>query len=162
MIHESIEHLLLYQDDELMIDASRCATVREENTLMHALMLLSTVGYAEIPVLDQDQRLKGVISMPLILAGIKDSLEYNWSLLAEKKVSEVMSKDIGVIYMPYELEDVLHELVNHNFACVVDSHRRFTGIITRKEILTRVNFMAHQMDRFYDLGPKEQIMSLIS
>lgn len=160
MIHESIENLLLLNDDDFVIDASVCATVRSENTLLHALMLLSTVGYGEIPVLDKEQKLLGVISMPLIINGIKDNVQYNWDELAGRKVSEVMNTHVGIVRMPIVLEDILHELANHNFVCVVDSDGIFKGIITRKEILTRVNFLAHEIHNYYDVHLKEENASL--
>lgn len=160
MIHESIENLLLLNNDDFVIDASVCATVRSENTLLHALMLLSTVGYGEIPVLDNEQKLLGVVSMPLILNGIKDNVQYNWDQLADHKVSEVMNTRIGIVRAPVVLEDVLHELANHNFACVVNQEGVFKGIITRKEILTRVNFLAHEFHNYYNVELKEEHASL--
>lgn len=162
MINEAIERLLLYDDHPLMIEASECATVRSENKLLHALMLLSTVGYSVIPVLDREQRLVGSISTPLILSGIKTSTEYNWDQLEEMTVGEVMDTRVGVLQQPYDLEDVLHKLVDYNYVCIVDDHGLFLGIITRKEILTRVNFLAHQIDHYYDLSEKDAILSLIS
>ena len=51
-------------EDPLMIDAEQCATVRTENTLMHAMLLLTSVGYTSIPVLDDRSQLAGIITMP--------------------------------------------------------------------------------------------------
>ena len=156
MIHEAIRELLLLQEEEMLLDASSCATVREENTLLHALMLLSTVGHAEIPVLDQEQKLKGLISMPLILDGVKQELNYDWGKLSQLKVKDVMDKDVGIVSSHLDLEDVLHQLVNHNFVSVVDITGVFKGIITRKELLTRLNFMAHDIHNHYDLIPLQE------
>lgn len=162
MLNPSIEHMLLFHDDPLIIEASRCATVREENTLLHTLMLLSTVGYSEIPVLDSKGRLTGLIRFPNVIQGIKDDTQYCWDELQKRKVCEVMQDNPDAVVAPCDLEDVLHGLVDHNFICVVNPEGIFEGLITRKSILTRLNFLAHEMGRFYDIEAKEDVISRIS
>lgn len=156
MICDQVQQLLLPDgSDPLLIDASRCVTVRDENTLLHALLLLSNSGFGQIPVLNHDQMLMGIISTPMIINAIKDNVHYNWDDLDTKKITEALSTNVGKVTEPIELEDVLHEMVDHNFVCVVDSSGRFRGMITRKEILTRVNFMAHEMTHYYELEEKK-------
>lgn len=136
-----------------MIDVSEVATVRKENTLMHALMLLQNVGYSSIPVTDNRQKLCGIITMPAILRGIQDEVKYDWDKLNEMKVGDVMCPPDMVLREDFTLEDVLRVLVNHNFSCVVDDKNTFLGIITRKNMLQRMNYMAHEFDNFYEAYP---------
>lgn len=153
MINKQIESLLLHCQDQLMIPADRCATVWEDNNLLHALMLLSSVGYSEIPVLNTQRQSVGSINMPLIMGAIKTETAYLWDQLSHYKVSEVMRRNVGLVKGDYELEDVLHAIVDHNYIHVTDENGVFIGIITRKEILGRVNFLAHQIDSYCDIYP---------
>ncbi|MGB4609914.1 MAG: cyclic-di-AMP-binding protein CbpB [Saccharofermentanales bacterium] len=159
MINKHLENLLLFDDSELVIPADAVASVRTENTLLHAMMILSTVGYSSIPVIDNQHRLHGVISLPLVIEGIKDQISYDWDKLSEKKVAEIICYDFSVVQEDADLEDVLHQMVDHNFVCVVGKNNRFLGIITRKNILKRVNFLVHEIDRFYDIKAKKEQFS---
>lgn len=150
VISPIIEELLLASDEEFVIPGHQVATVRAENTCLHALMVLNSVGYSAIPVLDRDGRVAGQISSPMIFSGIKDELNYNWDQLSERRVSDVLSTDLGVIDQNFALEDVLHLLVNHSFICVVDEAGFFRGIVTRKQLLKRVNFLAHEYDNYIE------------
>ncbi|MDO5734277.1 MAG: cyclic-di-AMP-binding protein CbpB [Eubacteriales bacterium] len=151
MISQIIEDILLDHEENLIIDGHKVATVRAENTCLHALMILNSVGYSSIPVLDREGRVAGQISTPLIFSGIKDELQYNWDKLAERRVSEVMSTNVAVLDENCALEDILHNLVNHSFLCLVDSGGFFRGIITRRELLKRVNYLAHEFDRYTEM-----------
>lgn len=162
MINKHIEDLLLFDDSEIMIKSEEVATVRTENTLLHAMMILSTVGYSSIPVIDNKHRLQGVISLPLIIEGVKNHISYDWDMLSEKKVEDIICHDYSVVNETADLEDVLHQMVDHNFVCVVDDNNIFVGIITRKNILKRVNFMVHEIDRFYEIKAKKEQFSLSS
>lgn len=161
MINEHVENLMLNQDDALVLSADKVATVRKENTLLHALMLLQNVGYASIPVVDNNQKLQGVLRMPDIIRGVQDSLDYNWNLLSEKKVGDVMSVNHSVVVGTPDLEDILHSLVDHNYVNVVNEEGIFQGIITRKTILTRMNFMAHAIDQYFDIEVKEELFTRV-
>lgn len=159
MINKHIEELLLYDDSEIMIKSDDVATIRIENTLLHAMMILSTVGYSSIPVLDNQHRLQGTINLPRIIEGVKDQIHYDWDQLSKRKVKEVICHDYAVITTDADLEDVLHKLVDHNFVCVTDNDGIFSGIITRKAMLKRVNFLVHEIDNYYDLSIKEDKFS---
>ncbi|HZJ69034.1 MAG TPA: cyclic-di-AMP-binding protein CbpB [Candidatus Eisenbacteria bacterium] len=159
MINKHIEELLLYDDSELMIKSEDVATVRIENTLLHAMMVLSTVGYSSIPVLDNQHRLQGTVTLPRIIEGVKDQIHYDWDQLSQKRVKDVICHDYSPISVDADLEDVLHKLVDHNFVCITDNEGIFLGIITRKSILKRVNFLVHEIDNYFDLSIKEDKFS---
>ena len=154
MISPYIEALLLHNQDSLIIEAKNVANVGADNTLLHAMLVLSSVGFSKIPVRDAGARIVGLISMPMIIENIKEEFDYNWDLLHERKVRDAMTEEFALVTPDVNLETVLNQLTTHNFICVADQDKLFLGIITRREILSRVNFMVHEFDHRYDITPK--------
>ncbi|HHU03405.1 MAG TPA: CBS domain-containing protein [Fastidiosipila sp.] len=159
MIGSHIEGLLMQSEESLMVCANDVATVRTENNLLHALLVLSSVGYNSIPVIDHKSRIKGKISMPMIINGVLEGDDYDWSLLSERKVGDVMDSSVRFLSTEAQFEDILHMLVDQNYLCVADKKGIFRGIITRKAMLKRVNYMAHEFERIYDVRFKEEYRS---
>ena len=155
MIGKHIGPFLLRGDDPLMIEATHCATVRTENTLMHAMLLLSSVGFTSVPVLDESSRLAGVISMPAIFNGILGDDNYHWDYLDIRKVKDVMDTDVPRVFHDSPLEDILRLLINANYLCVTDRDNVFMGIIARKQILQRLNYLAHEFEVRYEVTEKK-------
>ena len=60
-------------------------------------------------------------------------------------VADVMETDVPTIDENWELEEVLHLLVDASFLPVVTEDKVFKGIITRKELLKAVNYMVHRI-----------------
>ncbi len=156
MINEYIEDLMRNPLQELIIPAENVATVRKENTLLHVLMLLQNIGYSSIPVVDNELKLQGVIRIDDIIKGVIDEVNFNWELLSEKRVGEVLSKDHSVVGEQPELEDILHSLVDHNYVNVVDEDGVFRGIITRKSMFKRINYVVHELDNCLQIEPLGQ------
>ena len=52
------------------------------------------------------------------------------------------------------MEDVLRDLVDQSFICITNENQEFLGIVTRKEVLKRINFMVHELTREFDLVEK--------
>lgn len=157
MIGKHIGKFLLDSDDPFIVTADRVATVRTENNLLHALTLLSSLGYSSVPVLDVEGKLQGQITLALIISGIKAIPSYDWESLQTKTVAEVMDKEAGKVTDNAELEDVLHLLVNHNYVSVVDKKGAFLGIVTRKGILRRLNRLAHEFETAYRVTPLHEV-----
>jgi predicted transcriptional regulator len=154
MINEHFEQVMLHCGDSLIIPKESCVTVREANTLLHALLLLSNAKHSEIPVLDDQQHIVGKINMPLIMKAIKTETEYVWDRLGEITIAEAMDQELGKARLPLRLEDVLHGLVDNKFVALEDENQIFQGIVTRREILSRLNFIAHEMGHYYDIMPQ--------
>lgn len=157
MIGKHIGKFLLDSGDPLVVAADRVATVRTENNLLHALTLLSSLGYSSVPVLDIEGKLKGQITLAGIISGIKAIPTFDWDSLQTKTVDEVMDKNPGRVHEHAELEDVLHLLVTNNYVSVVDSKGAFLGIVTRKGILRRLNRLAHEFEIEYKVTPKAEM-----
>ena len=65
-----------------------------------------------------------------------------------------METEFPTITFNTDIEDVLNELVDHSFLCITNDEQEFVGIVTRKEVLKRVNYMVHELNRKYELVEK--------
>ncbi|NLJ94499.1 MAG: CBS domain-containing protein [Clostridiaceae bacterium] len=158
MINKDIKEVLLNHKDPLMISAENVATVRGENTLLHAMMILSNVGYSSIPVVDNDQRHLGIVTIPNIVEGIKDQISYNWDLLAEKEVEDIICTDCSICLDGSDFEEIMRQLVDHNYVSIVDKNNVFQGIITRKTVMQRLNSLLHELDKVFEITPKRDLI----
>jgi len=66
MIDPAVARMLRNDPKSYVISADIVANVTATNTLEHAFMVLSKVGYSRIPVLDADDHLQGMISLAVI------------------------------------------------------------------------------------------------
>ncbi|BAU27910.1 CBS domain protein [Aneurinibacillus soli] len=124
---------------DLVIPGSKVAIVQEGNTLEHALLVLIKSGYTAIPVLDRDYKLKGLISMPLILDTALGIERIEFEQLGTRRVEEVMNTKVGWMRESGTFFRGLELSINHPFLCVVDEEGVFKGILTRKSILATLH-----------------------
>ena len=94
--------------------------------------------------------------MPMIIEAITGLEDIDFDKLGDILVSDVMETDFAVIDNPYDLEEVLHLLVDNAFICVASDDGSFTGIITRSEILKGTNRIAHEFENKYDVIRKAE------
>ena len=154
MIGKEIGKMLLENQENFLIPAERVAHIQVTNRLDHALLVLTKIGYNVIPVLDAEFKIKGLISMSMIIDAITSIKDIEFSKLGDIRVDEVMQTDFAVINNPYDLEEVLHLLVQNSFVCVASEDGSFTGIVTRSEILKATNHIAHEFENKYDVKRK--------
>lgn len=130
-----------------MIKAEDVASLISTHTLGHGLLVLSKVKYSLIPVLSPKSQLVGLISMPLIINAAMTIDSIDLSLLDELMISDAMEKKPRKVTLDTELEVILHSLIDQNFVCVTDpdDDDRFIGLITRKEIMKRLNYFIHNI-----------------
>ena len=155
MIHKRIQELLLQDRDKLFIDAEKVAILQEDHTLEHAMLVLTNVRYSLIPVLNKENKIVGLISLAMILQKITGVEQIHMNQLGKYKVREVMRTEFPIIHQDTQVEDVLNELVDESFICIGNEENGFVGIVTRKELLKRINFMVHELTREYDFVEKE-------
>ena len=155
MIHKKIQELLLEDRDKLFIDAEKVAILQEDHTLEHAMLVLTNVRYSLIPVLNKENKIVGLISLAMILHKITGVEQIHMTQLGKYKVREVMRTEFPIIHQDTQVEDVLNELVDESFICIGNEENEFVGIVTRKELLKRINFMVHELTRKYDFVEKE-------
>ena len=157
MISEKVKKLLIDSETSLVKPAEQVAVVGVKNRLDHALLLLTTDKYAVVPVLDDESKMRGLISMPTIMQTIMDIQNVHFEKLGEIEVGEVMDREYPYVLEDFELEDVLHMLVDNAFITVIDSRGYFKGIITRSELLKGTNRIAHEFEKRYIVKEKETV-----
>ncbi|PPA72216.1 cyclic-di-AMP-binding protein CbpB [Jeotgalibacillus proteolyticus] len=128
---------------EFVIPSEKIAHVQPGNTIEHALLLLTKSGYSAIPVLDMDYRLKGLISTQMITDSILGLEKIEFERLDEKRVDEVMEKDIPHLKMTDQFQYALNLLVDHPFLCVMGKDGYFQGIMTRRVMLKQLQRHIH-------------------
>ena len=156
LIHKRIQELLLQDRDKLFIDAEKVAILQEDHTLEHAMLVLTNVRYSLIPVLNKENKIVGLISLAMILQKITGVEQIHMNQLGKYKVREVMRTEFPIIHQDTQVEDVLNELVDESFICIGNEENGFVGIVTRKELLKRINFMVHELTREYDFVEKNK------
>ncbi len=154
MINEKFKDLFYQPTRNLMIPASEVATCNEEDSLLHAVLVLSNSGYQVIPVVDNDNHIRGLISISNIVTSFDDLSLFDEEKLSNIQVKEVMNQVAPILFDNYELEDVLRLLVNNNFVCIAHDDGYFLGIIPRKIALERFTYIAHNIDKLYKLEKK--------
>lgn len=155
MISKRMEKMLIEDIDSLVKPANEVAVVGTSNTLDHALLLMTSNKYSVVPVIDEKSRIKGLISMPIIIEEIIDIEDVRFDKLGDIKVEDIMNTDFPVVTMDFELEDILRMLVHSAFISVVDDDGVLLGIITRQEVLTGTNRIVHNFERVYDVKDRE-------
>ncbi|ACV28817.1 CBS domain-containing protein ykuL [Anaerococcus prevotii] len=154
MISKVIKDMFNRPTENLMIPASDVATCNEEDTLLHAVLVLSNSGYQIIPVIDSENHVRGLISISDIVTSFDNLSLFDEEKLNAIKVKEVMNQVVPILFDNYDLEDVLRLLVNNNFVCITHKNGYFLGIIPRKVALERFTHIAHNIDSEYDLVEK--------
>lgn len=155
MISKRMEKMLIEDMDLLIKPANEVAVVGTSNPLDHALLLMTTNKYSVVPVIDEKSKIKGLISMPIIIEAIMDIEDVRFDKLGDIKVEEIMDTDFPVVTMDFELEDILRMLVHTAFISVVDDEGVLIGIITRQEILPGTNRIVHNFERVYDVKDRK-------
>ena len=154
MIGKNIEKMFKEPTENIMIPASDVAIVREDDSLVHAILVLSSSGYQIIPVLDKENRVRGLISISNIVTSTEDLSIFDEDRLAQIKVKKVMNQVVPILFDNYNLEDVLRLIINNNFICVTHKNGYFLGIIPKKIILERFTNIAHNLENQYTLTEK--------
>ena len=141
MIPEVLEDMFFQDREELIIPARDVAVLKTEHHLYHAMLILSN-SYVTLPVLDEDNHVAGFMTMAAIVRATTTI------------TGDVMEAPVPVVREDSDLEDILREMQDANFICTVDEDGRFSGIITRKEVMSRVSRVFHGLNRVYEFVPK--------
>lgn len=122
-----------------LIPSERVAHVQINNSLEHALLVLTKSGYTAIPVLDQHYKLHGLISTPIIMEAILGLERIEFEQLEKKRVEEAVNREIPRIPVSSTIRTSLELLVDHPFLCVENEEGYFEGIMTRRTVLYHLN-----------------------
>ena len=93
--------------------------------------------------------------MSMIMNAIMGLDAIRFEALETLKVRDVMDTKVPIVDESVDLEDILRNLIDYSFLCLADESGVFKGIVTRKEILSRVNHLVHELHHQYTLQEKE-------
>ena len=130
MIANAAEMLIENQREHFLIPADKVANVFESNPLNHAFLVLTKVRYSKIPVLDNEQHFKGLISLAMITDSMLGLNGIDPTGLSEQTVADVMQRDVSTVTNTESVEELLHLLVDQPFLVVTDQQNVFQGIIS--------------------------------
>ena len=124
MIAKEFEDYLLKHEGTLLTPASNLAVLVDTHNVDHAMLLLSQMTYSRIPVVTDEKKFVGTISLTDILA----------------------------YRMRHELPE--EKFMDESFLPVVGEDQHFYGIITRKSILKAMNALLHDFSSHYEMKLK--------
>ena len=154
MIGEKFTKIFNRPTSNLMIPASQVAVVNEADSLLHAVLVLSNSGYQTIPVVDDYNCIRGLISISDIVTSFDNLSLFDEDKLAKLKVNQVMRQVVPILFDNYDLEDVFSLLIDNNFICITHKNGYFIGIIPRKVVLERFTQIAHNIEKEYEMIEK--------
>ncbi|MGK4179720.1 cyclic-di-AMP-binding protein CbpB [Lapidilactobacillus dextrinicus] len=154
MIAKSIQDMLAEKENGFLIPGDKVASVQEDNPLTHAFLLLTKVRYSKIPVLDGQSHLLGLLTMPMITDKMIELDDISQQPLQSLIVKDVMQTEFDTVRDDANMDEVLHLLVDNPFVPVVDADNVFCGILTRREMMKAFNFVAHNIEKEYDVISK--------
>ncbi|MDF7639810.1 CBS domain-containing protein [Lactobacillus sp. ESL0791] len=156
MFSRPIKQLIQEKSGSFLIPASKIAFVEEDNPLYHAFLILTKMKYSKIPVLDQKNRVVGLLSLAMITDKMLETDTIAIEPLNELKVRDVMQTKFSKInFAQTTLETQLHLLVDNAFLPVVNDRGVFQGLLTRREWIKAFNYVVHNFDEKYEVREKE-------
>ena len=120
---------------DYIIPAEKVVHVQVGNNAEHALLVLTKTGYSAVPVLDAQDRLKGLLSIRTVTDSILGLAHIEYERLPDLKVDEIMREDITTIRTTDRIQKGLDLVIDNPFVCVVEEDGTFAGILTRRVIL---------------------------
>lgn len=151
------QKLLKYFSNEsisLVKPAEEVAAINSWHKLDHAMLILTSDMYNVVPVLNRNSKLVGLISMSRLIKEAMAIEGMTFENLDQLTVEQVMDRDVVKVQNNFKLEEVLRNLVDTSFLCVVDEKDVFKGIITRSDILKGINHLVHNLESEYELIKK--------
>ena len=153
MIAKEFEDFLLQQEDTFLTPAENLAVLIDTHNADHAILLLSQMTYSRIPVVTDEKKFVGTISLTDIMAYRMqhDLPEEEFMAMDIVHMTKTNGLTVGV---DYTISEVLHKLIDESFLPVVGEDQHFHGIITRKSILKAVNALLHDFSSRYEMKAK--------
>ncbi len=124
----------------LLQPKQRVAYLYGDNSLRQGLEKMRHHGYTAVPVIDREGCYLGTISEG----------DFLWQILAMdtldmKDLEHVQIQDVlqpgnyPPVPITVSVEELLNSAMNQNFIPVVDDYNSFIGLVTRREIISRLS-----------------------
>lgn len=146
MINQALAKLIMNDVDDFLISSKDVASVYQEHSLITALMILTNRKYSTIPVLNNKDQLVGLINLRVIVNEALKNQNFDLLVLNDIQVKDIELVKPIMIHRNSSFEYILSQLVTDNFLCLVDENQTFLGIVTRRNLLSRLNHLLHSKD----------------
>ena len=153
MIAQAFEEYLVKQEGAFLTPAENLAVLVDSHNVDHAILLLSQMTYSRIPVVTDEKKFVGTISLTDIMAyRMQHDLPEEEFMAMD--IVHMTRKDGLTVGVNYTISEVLHKLIDESFLPVLGEYQHFYVIITRKSILKAVNALLHDFSSRYEMKAK--------
>lgn len=153
MIAKEFEEFILREEKTFLTPARNLAVLIDTHNVDHAILVLSQISYTRVPVVTDQMKYVGTISLTDILS-YQMKLDYSDEVFSSMDIVHMTKMDGERLGKEYTVTEVLHKLVEESFLPVVSEDGVFEGIITRKSILKAINSLMHNFSNEYEMRKK--------
>ena len=153
MIAKEFEEFILREEKTFLTPARNLAVLIDTHNVDHAILVLSQISYTRVPVVTDQMKYVGTISLTDILS-YQMKLDYSDEVFSSMDIVHMTKTDGERLGKDYTVTEVLHWLVVESFLPVVSEDGVFEGIITRKSILKAINSLMHNFSNEYEMRKK--------
>ena len=150
MIAKEFEEFILREEITFLTPARNLAVLIDTHNVDHAILVLSQISYTRVPVVTDQMKYVGTISLTDILS-YQMKLDYSDEVFSSMDIVHMTKTDGERLGKDYTVTEVLHKLVEESFLPVVSEDGVFEGIITRKSILKAINSLMHNFSNEYEM-----------
>ena len=120
----------------LLTPKNQVACLVETMNVRQALEKMKAHGYRVIPLIGSNGEYIGTISEGDLLWYIEKSGTFDYRKMEDTKITDLLRKDnTPAVKVDAGIEEVVENIVNHNFVPVVDDRNVLMGIVTRRRVL---------------------------
>ena len=153
MIAKEFEEFILQEEKTFLTPARNLAVLIDTHNVDHAILVLSQISYTRVPVVTDQMKYVGTISLTDILS-YQMKHDYSYEVFSSMDIVHMTKTDGERLGKDYTVTEVLHKLVEESFLPVVSEDGVFEGIITRKSILKAINSLMHNFSNEYEMRKK--------
>lgn len=153
MIAKEFEEFILREEKTFLTPARNLAVLIDTHNVDHAILVLSQISYTRVPVVTDQMKYVGTISLTDILS-YQMKHDYSDEVFSSMDIVYMTKTDGERLGKDYTVTEVLHKLVEESFLPVVSEDGIFEGIITRKSILKAINSLMHNFSNEYEMRKK--------
>ena len=153
MIAKEFEEFILREEKNFLTPARNLAVLIDTHNVDHAILVLSQISYTRVPVVTDQMKYVGTISLTDILS-YQMKHDYSDEVFLSMDIVHMTKMDGERLGKDYTVTEVLHKLVEESFLPVVSEDGVFEGIITRKSILKAINSLMHNFSNEYEMRKK--------
>lgn len=150
MIAKEFEEFILREEKNFLTPARNLAVLIDTHNVDHAILVLSQISYTRVPVVTDQMKYVGTISLTDILS-YQMKHDYSDEVFLSMDIVHMTKTDGERLGKDYTVTEVLHKLVEESFLPVVSEDGVFEGIITRKSILKAINSLMHNFSNEYEM-----------